>query len=304
MTGDFPGVAGAFRHLEAVVPFARLAPFDRRNPPPPGLCVLGAWRREYPAYIRKHRRADVTFALSWHSSWSQIEQTREWSYLEKALGLLRAGLVSRLFVSCEETAAVIGKMAKGNVTWLPDAVDTRLARRVVSDRRPGRHVDLFCSSVPRKNLYPQVAALSDTNAVLHVNDMNRRAVEPVARALGVKTARHTLPGRVDYLRLIAGMTAGLQVSLAESFNYVAAEHMLLGVPVLTSRHVPCRLPDGRLVVEDEHSPAAIRAKLLPLLDDPALRDELGAACRAHAAALAEKHNRVARDVLSRALSAG
>ena len=303
ITGDFPGVAGAFRHLEAVVPFVKLERFDRKVPPPPGLCILGAWRRDYPTYIRKHRRSDVTFALSWHSSWSQIEQGREWGYLAKALDLLRAGLIERLFVSCEETAAVVGKMGKGSVEWLPDALDTTLTDRIVPVRRPGRHVDLFCTGTPRKNLYPQVAALAETDAVLHVNTMNAKTVAPVAGALGVKTAGHNLPQRADYLRLIGGMTAGLQVSLAESFNYVAAEHMLLGVPVLVSRHVPCRLPDARLVVDDEHSPAAIRAKLLPLLDDPALRDELGAACREHITILAAEHNRVARDVLSRAVSA-
>ena len=301
MTGDFPGVAGAFRHLEAVVPFVKLERFDRKIPPPPGLCILGAWRRDYPAYIRKHRRPDVTFALSWHSSWNQVEQGREWPYLAKTLDLLRAGHIARLFVSCKETAAVVGKMVAG-VEWLPDTLDTALAERIVPVRRPGRHVDLFCSGTPRKNLFAQVAALADADAILHVNAMNEKAVAPVAKALGVKTAKHSLPRPADYLQAIAGMTVGLQVSLAESFNYVAAEHMLLGVPVLVSRHVPCRPADHQLTVDDEHSPAAIRAKLLPVLDDPALRDDLGAACREHITALASEHNRVATEVLKNAVS--
>jgi len=301
MTGDFPGVAGAFRHLEAVVPFVKLERFDRKVPPPPGLCILGAWRRDYPAYIRKHRRPDVTFALSWHSSWNQIEQGREWPYLAKALDLLRAGHIARLFVSCEETAAVVGRMA-GGVEWLPNTLDTALAEKIVPARRPGRHIDLFCSGTPRKNLFAQVAALADADAVLHVNAMNAKAVGPIAKALGVKAAKHNLPRPADYLQVIAGMTAGLQVSLAESFNYVVAEHMLLAVPVLVSRHVPCRPADGQLTVDDEHSPAAIRAKLLPLLDDPGLRDDLGAACHEHITALAAEHNRVATEVLKNAVS--
>ena len=115
------------------------------------------------------------------------------------------------------------------------------------------------------------------------------------------TAKHNLPRPADYLQVVSGMTAGLQVSLAESFNYVAAEHMLLGVPVLVSRHVPCRPADHRLTVDDEHSPAAIQRKLLPLLDDLALRDDLGGACREHITTLAAEHNQVATEVLKNAV---
>ena len=118
--------------------------------------------------------------------------------------------------------------------------------------------------------------------------------------LRVRVVRHGMPGRREYYRLIGRMAAGLQVSLAESFNYVAAEHMLLGVPVLTSRHVPCRAPEPRLVVDDEHSPSAIRATLVALLDDPSLRGELGRLSREHILGVAEEHNRTAADVLLRA----
>jgi hypothetical protein len=299
MTAGFPGVRGAFQHLAAVVPFARARRFDFRRRPPPGLCVLGGWHRRYEEYIRRHRRGGTAFAVSWHSSWSQIEQSGEWAYLEEVLALLRAGLIRRLFVSCRETAALL--RGRPGVEWLPDAVDCSLAapapQAAVSARKG---VDLFCSAAPRKNLFAQAAALVGLDAVLHVNAMNADAVQPVAATLGVRTVRHDLPDASDYRRVLGGMTAGLQATLAESFNYVAAEHMLLGVPVVVSRHVPCRPPDDRLVVADEHSPAAIRATLRPVVEDAALRSDLAESCRRHILALGETHNRRAADVLRRA----
>ena len=299
MTDGFPGVQGAFRHLAAVVPFVASRHFEPDRAPPPGLCILGGWRRDYAAYVRRHyRRSHVTFALSWHSSWNQIEQSGEWCGLAKALELLRAGRIAKLFVSCEETAAVLGRMRSG-VEWLPNTLDTRLAERPATEPA-GRDVDLFCSACPRKNLYPQLAALAGAGATLHVNRTFPAAAHEAAAMLSVRVVRADLPERGQYVDAIGRMAAGLQVTLAESFNYVAAEHMLLGVPVLVSRHVPCKPPDERLVVDDEHSPAAIRAKLLPVLDEPALRTELAGRAREHIVNLADKHNRIAADVLRRA----
>ena len=299
LTAGFPGVQGAFIHLAAVVPFVTARRFDPRRPPGPGLCVLGGWRSDYPAYVRRQQNPGVTFALSWHSSWNQIEQSGEWDSLCDALDLLRRGAVRRLFVSDRETAAVLARLAPG-VEWLPDTLDLGIAERVRPGRVAGRDVDLFCPASPRKNICPQLAAVVGTGAALHVNDLFSSADRAVAEALGVRLVREGMPGREAYYRLIARMAAGLQVTLAESFNYVAAEHMLLGVPVLTSRHVPCRPDEPRLVVDDEHSPAAIRAKLVPLLDDPLGRRELGDQCREHIRALAAEHNRIATDVLRRA----
>ena len=135
---------------------------------------------------------------------------------------------------------------------------------------------------------------------MHVNRTFPAAAHEAAAMLRVRVVRADLPERSQYVDAIRRMTAGLQVTLAESFNYVAAEHMLLGVPVIVSRHVPCKPPDERLVVDDEHSPAAVRAKLLPMLDEPALRTELAERARRHILDLADKHNRIAADVLRRA----
>jgi len=299
MTDGFPGVQGAFRHLAAVVTFVESRHFEPGRAPPPGLCILGGWRRGYAAYVRRHhRRSHVTFAVSWHSSWNQIEQSGEWRGLTEALELLRAGRIAKLFVSCEETAAVLSQM-RGGVEWLPNTLDTRLAERPATEPT-GRDVDLFCSACPRKNLYPQLAALAGAGATLHVNRTFPAAAHEAAAMLSVRVVRADLPERGQYVDAIRRMAAGLQATVAESFNYVAAEHMLLGVPVLVSRHVPCKPPDERLVVDDEHSPAAIRAKLLPVLDEPALRTELAGRAREHIVNLADKHNRIAADVLRRA----
>ena len=57
------------------------------------------------------------------------------------------------------------------------------------------------------------------------------------------------------------MDAGLAATLSESYGYVAAEHVLLGVPVVTGPGVAC-LPRGELTVTDPGDPRALAAALL------------------------------------------
>ena len=69
------------------------------------------------------------------------------------------------------------------------------------------------------------------------------------------------------------MDVGLQISMAESFNFVAADHILRGVPVLASAMVPviADLPGAacrRLIVDHPDDPLAIRRALRALLGDP------------------------------------
>ena len=79
--------------------------------------------------------------------------------------------------------------------------------------------------------------------------------------LGVRWLDHGFLPREEYLRLVASMDAGLAATLSESYGYVAAEHVLLGVPVVTGPGVAC-LPRGELTVTDPGDPRALAAALL------------------------------------------
>jgi glycosyltransferase involved in cell wall biosynthesis len=88
--------------------------------------------------------------------------------------------------------------------------------------------------------------------------------------------------RPNYLSMIASMDFAMQVTLSESFNYTAAEHMFFGVPVLLSKASP--IGDGippeikSLIVEKHDDVMEIKAKLNNLISSEAYRSDSGMAC--------------------------
>jgi hypothetical protein len=58
----------------------------------------------------------------------------------------------------------------------------------------------------------------------------------------------------DYARALDEVDVGLQVSLADSFNYVVAEHFARAVPVVLSRSVPLRAGCPNTSIDCSSSP--------------------------------------------------
>jgi hypothetical protein len=105
-----------------------------------------------------------------------------------------------------------------------------------------------------------------------------------------------------YARALGAVDVGLQVSLADSFNYVVADHFARGVPVVVSPFVPCAhgLPErvaALLVVDDPTDTGAIAARVRRLLAEPDARRDVGRGVRAHIERVAARNADVARRVL-------
>ena len=74
--------------------------------------------------------------------------------------------------------------------------------------------------------------------------------------LGVRFVDHGRLAHDEVLALIAGCDAGLAATVSESYGYLAAEHLQLGVPVVTSPAVRCA-DTGDLLVADPGDVAAL-----------------------------------------------
>jgi glycosyltransferase involved in cell wall biosynthesis len=98
------------------------------------------------------------------------------------------------------------------------------------------------------------------------------------------TIAHAVPqGYLAYLLRDARVFA--MPSMFETFGTAWAEAMASGVPVVGSRLTsgPETVPDGRAgLLADPHDPGDIACAVRRLLADPALRDRMGRAGRAHA----------------------
>lgn len=108
-------------------------------------------------------------------------------------------------------------------------------------------VSLFCAYRPFKNIITQVVALAKIAKKypieLHLfnnTDHNNlfKNVKDIVEMSNIKLVLHDGLINLECFELTKKMHLGLQVSLSETFSYVAFEHMIAGVPVVASDSVP------------------------------------------------------------------
>jgi hypothetical protein len=284
----FAGCVGSCRHAAAVLG-GRAVAFDAGDPPEPlleaELLVLSSWRPEYEELLARRRGPTV---LRWHSSLLQTELSGELDTLADLVERVERGSLSALAAS---DPAVVEALAREGVVHLPDVLDAEPYAAVQPRLLDGTNVALFGEAHGRKSLLVQIAAFERVRAgregwTLHLNGQSLRR-PPLARWLaltGVPHVDHGFLERDAYLALLAGMDAGLAASLSESYGYLAAEHLLLGVPVVTSSAVVAVDPPA---VERAWDPAevadALTGALAGEMDVPAARARLLAGASERAA---------------------
>jgi hypothetical protein len=281
---SFDGYAGCLtsaRHAAAVLGGEAHALAPGATPPTCDLLVLSSWHASYEPLLD----APVRIVGRWHSPLLQGELGAEADQLGRLLELRASGRLQALAFNDPEAA----RMFDG--VHLPDV----LADAPVVEPRQldGVNVTLLGEPYPRKNIVVQVAAFAraaEPGWTLHLAgraDRYRRWLE----LMDVPFTDHGRLPHADVLGLIAACDVGLAATLSESFGYVAAEHLQLGVPVVTSVAVPCA-DTGELQVADPGSVEAVAA---------ALRRAIGADITAAQASLrerAEANARIARTALA------
>jgi glycosyltransferase involved in cell wall biosynthesis len=177
--------------------------------------------------------------------------------------------------------------------------------------RPGRPftITLFCSppEYRRKNVLNCLLALSGLRGSyrLLLNGLSQDApYRALLDALAVRYEERGWMERGDYEAALDEADLGLQVSFAETFGYVVAEHLLRGVPVLGSAMVPALggLPPSlreRLIVAAADDAGAVRARIQHFVDRPDAARAAGRRARAHLLAENARAVEGARALLAR-----
>jgi glycosyltransferase involved in cell wall biosynthesis len=138
----------------------------------------------------------------------------------------------------------------------------------------GTNLSLFGAGHWRKNILVQTAAFDrarrDSEATDWTLHLNGQTLGGNSYAEWLKSARipyveHGWCDRSTYLSLVAGMDVGLCATLSESYCYVSADHVSLGVPVVASPAIAC-LGDVEARVAPDDIGAVARALLLTLAD--------------------------------------
>jgi glycosyltransferase involved in cell wall biosynthesis len=210
------------------------------------LLILSSWDERYETILRERRGPVVP---RWHSTILQTELAQEAWKLSRIACLLDERAISGVAVCDPEFQRVLGR---DGLVFLPDVLDRTEYGGVTPARLSGVNVSLFGAPHWRKNVLAQCAAFERARReagasdwTLHLNgqaafDDGYRAV---LRATRIPYVDHGPLRRSEYLSLVAAMDIGLCATLCESYCYVAADHVALGVPVVASPTIAC-LGDG------------------------------------------------------------
>ena len=104
-----------------------------------------------------------------------------------------------------------------------------------------------------------------------------------------------------YLSIIKSMDFAMQVTLSESFNYTAAEHMVLEVPVILSEVIPFAKDSKEIapiVIKRPEDISEINKAVGLMVSSESFRKEMGEASKI----VFEKYNEKSKNLLTDNLS--
>jgi glycosyltransferase involved in cell wall biosynthesis len=245
----------------------------------------------------------------WTSSVVQTDLSGETATLASLLGDRRIG---RFFAASEALVGVLGAAGRRtHVLPLPFSI-AATPRTAAKPEGTLPVVSLFAApnEFRRKNALACIFAFSglDVPYVLRLNGLAERApYRTLLERLKVPYDDRGWMDDDDYARALDEVDVGMQVSLADSFNYVVAEHFARAVPVVLSRSVPVAhgLPEHvlrLLIVDDPDDPGDIRGKLRVLLTEPEARREAGRAVREHIERVSARNAEATRRTLMAVLA--
>ncbi len=280
------------REIEFTIAYLR----ERR----PAVVIFNGWSAVYARVLAALRRHATAFAVLWHSGPGQTDLASEWPTLAAIVGERR---IAHLLIASESLHAALAPRLE-NARYLPDTLACAEWDR--PKRQPPRHrraqITLFAQpdEAARKSVGACLLALGalQRRFRLHLNGLSR---EPRYRMLlDLLRLRYRDWGWMSaqqYDTVIRRASIGLQVSFAETYGYVVAEHLARGIPVVGSAAVPvlARLSPAvrrRLIVNNPDNPAEIGAKSRFLLDHPGVAAAVAA--RAQAESLAWNRRDIAK----------
>jgi|GEM_PF-3485427 len=227
----------------------------------------------YADIINKLKGKNTIFGVYWFSSAGQAEISKE---LKILVSLLGSPVIKYKFFASEELYVGLKKYSS-DIYYLPVIMADFSCVSIKKNLKNKRNIifSLFCSQseYKRKNVLNVLLALSNLKRqyVLYLNGLSREDYyKSFLNRLHIVYEDFGFMDRAKYEKVLSQVDIGLQASFAESFNYVAAEHLIRGIPVIASNMVPVMnvLPYNvrkMLVVNSIDDPIAISKKIEELI---------------------------------------
>jgi len=257
----------------------------------PSLVIFGGWAPAYESLLNTLPQSNSLGAILWTSSPGQVDISGEARILARILQEPRIEFF--LFASSSFGSSLNGNL-KGcyELPHTLEITDDIQGFRSSNDsvQKP-TIISLFCSpnEYRRKNVLNTLIALAGVKGdyLLYVNGIGKSPeYEPLLQFLNIPYKDLGWMETKDYQKIFDEIDLGLQLSFSDSFNYVVADHLLKGIPVITSEAIPLMHGISNslkevLVVGNEDDPQEIRKKIQALVDHPSTRHKAGQAALTH-----------------------
>lgn len=277
----------------------------------PSLAIFGGWSKTYEELIKRLRHEKIKFGVYWTSSPGQTDISQE---TEKLATIISNNHLRYRFFSSLAFASCLKKYFK-NLYHLPLIFASLglIARK--QDKTVNNEnvfvMSLFCvqSEYKRKNVLNSLLAVSSLkrNCRLYLNGLSKdRYYRKILDKLCINYRDFGWMDRKKYERVLGEVDLGLQVSFAESFNYVTAEHLARGIPVIATRMVPAVecLPEEvkkRIIIDDADNFLKISDCVQYFIDHPATLKRFSKKIQSAFLESNKRNIRIAREVLKRSL---
>jgi len=270
------------------------------------LIMFGGWHPIYHEALQKIYPYDIPTALFWTSSVGQIDFSNsgvEISFIHLIADLVESEALKYVILGTPQNFNLFTHIIpKKNLIYLPYAVDLdSIEKHVDKDLYPqDRWVDMFCPMDTRKNPLVQMHMAKLANANLHMSGMRPRYSD-FAEMIRLNFTDMGWMQRPNYYRAVQTMKVGLQVTFAETFDYVVAEHFALERPCMIST-VMCSWVKkelwNELLVFNLDDPLEGGDKLKRILDYGKEEwENLAGRCKEFIKTEADRRNDYAREVL-------
>lgn len=248
---------------------------------PPDFLFVGGWDNKIKTIVQ-NTSPRTKVILMWCSPITQIDLGGEISRFFDVWNCLDTGQISYLAIPLETDCESLKALNK-KVIHFPIYMDTSEldSNRIDLNVEEDCITDLFCAPCSRKNLLAQIIAISHHDVKLHTNyqpsPSNSLYIDAIHRVIK-KNENFGWLSREDYLKAVQRSDFAMQVSLSESFDYVAAEHMYYEIPVILSNIIPYSSePEIQpLVVNDHQNIYEISKVIKRLVDSKNFREDYGA----------------------------
>jgi len=271
---------------------------------------LGGWNPIYYEAMQRINSAGVPIGIFWTSSVGQMDFSNsgvEVNFVHLITDLVRSGMVDMVFGA---TPSVVDFWQKAvgaeHVTLLPYAFDWEESQNHINTDIPvgDDWVDLFCPADTRKNVLVQThaAAIADVN--IHYSGLKPK-YRWFAELIGAKFTDMGWMSKDIYYKAVQGMKLGLQVTYAETFDYVVAEHFAMKRPCLIST-VMGSWVDKKLwkdlMVHNLDDPIEVADLISNVMDmTPRKWKSLNTRCHNFMKAEADRRNVIGLDVLTKVI---